>query len=425
MAIRQPRTNKLRQPKVNVKRKVPAVGVEEESKPCMPGFLAAAEAEFPYSQVHRRDFHRHPELGYQEIRTSEIVARELQSIDLKVKTGLAETGVVGLLDSGRPGPILMFRFDMDALPIQEETGVEYASLNPGVMHACGHDGHIAVGLTVARLLQRHRQELKGQVKFVFQPAEEGLGGAERMMEAGILTDPAPDFALGMHLWNEQPYGWVGITPGPIMAAGEFFRIEVIGRSGHGALPHQAIDPVLAAAHIVTALQSIPSRNVSPLEAAVVSVTTIHGGEATNVIPTRVQIQGTIRTFDAKVRKLVLQRFADLARGVGNAFGCQIEYEILYPTPAVFNNPDVTDRVFRVVNEHLPDLEISRNHRLMVSEDMAYFLERVPGAFILVGSANPEKNLDAPHHHPRFDFDERALSIGAAILAETAVQILNS
>lgn len=213
-------------------------------------------------------------------------------------TGLADTGVVALLEGARPGPVLLVRFDMDALSILEETGAPYASQNPGVMHACGHDGHTAIGLTVARMLHAHRDELAGAVKFVFQPAEEGLGGAERMIAEGALEDPKPELTLALHVWNEKPLGWFGVAAGPAMAGAEIFKIKVRGKGGHGAVPHLAVDPVLASAQIVAALQSIVARNVAPLQAAVVSVCTIHGGEAFNVIPQAVELAGTIRTFRA-------------------------------------------------------------------------------------------------------------------------------
>ena len=198
-------------------------------------FLSEANQLFETTRALRRDFHLHPELGFQEVRTAGIVGRELHELGLEVSSGIAETGVVALIEGGRPGPAALLRFDMDALPVQEETGAEYASQTPGVMHACGHDAHTAIGLTVARLLHAHRQELAGTVKLVFQPAEEGLGGAERMIAAGVLQDPRPAFSLALHVWNERPFGWVGVTAGPVMAAAEIFRLRLLGKGGHGSL----------------------------------------------------------------------------------------------------------------------------------------------------------------------------------------------
>jgi amidohydrolase len=389
----------------------------------MPDFLTEANDLFEYTQALRRDFHRHPELGFKEVRTAGIVARELNALGLEITTGVAETGVVALLEGKRPGPVALLRFDMDALPIGEQTGAEYASLNPGVMHACGHDGHTAIGLTVARLLNIHRNELAGTVKLVFQPAEEGLGGATRMIEAGVLQNPQPDFSLGLHLWNEKRLGWLGVTSGPTMAAAEIFRLRVVGKGGHGAVPNLAVDPVVAAAQIVTALQSIVARNVSPLQSAVVSVTTIHGGDAFNVIPSQVELTGTIRTFDPVVRQRILERFHQVVVSQAEAFNCQIEVDIQSITPAVINNPKVAARVQSVAGDLLPESELDTHYSTMGSEDMSFFMQEVPGCFFFIGSANPEKGLDSAHHHPRFDFDERALPRAAALMATAATKLL--
>ena len=273
----------------------------------MPNYLLEAETLFPYTQTLRRDFHQHPEIGFQEVRTASIVARELRELGLEVSTGIAETGVVAMLEGERPGPTALLRFDMDALPVTEETGAEYASLTPGVMHACGHDGHTAIGLTVARLLHAHRDELAGTVKLVFQPAEEGLGGAKRMVAEGVLANPRPDLSLALHLWNDKPFGWIGVTPGPAMAASGRFQITITGSGGHGAAPHLTHDPVVAAAQIITALQTIVSRNVRPLDSAVVSVTAIEAGDAFNVIPSTAVLKGTFRTYRPEVEALLKAR----------------------------------------------------------------------------------------------------------------------
>ncbi|MGE5249665.1 MAG: M20 metallopeptidase family protein, partial [Bacteroidota bacterium] len=315
----------------------------------MSDFMQEALRLFDYTQSMRRDFHMHPELGFNEIRTGGIVARELESLGLEVTKGVGRTGVVGLLEGARPGPTLLLRFDMDALPILEQTAAEYASTNPGVMHACGHDGHTAIGLTVARMLNELRHELAGTVKFVFQPSEEstgdeGLGGAEMMIRDGVLSDPKPDYALGLHLWNEQPLGWLGVAAGPVMAGAEQFKVTIQGKGGHGAVPHATRDPMLAAAHVITALQSIVSRNVAPLETAVVSVTSVHGGTAFNVIPQDVTLEGTIRTFDLGVRGRVLERFSDIVDGVAGALGCTTRIELKQLTPAVINDDRVVHRV---------------------------------------------------------------------------------
>ncbi len=391
----------------------------------MPDFLNEAQELFEFTQFLRRDFHRHPELGFQEVRTAGIVARSLTELGMEVTAGVGKTGVVGLLEGNKPGPVVMLRFDMDALPVTEETGAEYASENPGVMHACGHDAHTAIGITLARILNNHRQEFPGTVKFVFQPAEEGLGGAEGMIKDGALESPKPDCALGLHVWNERPVGWIGISPGPIMAAAESFCVRIHGKGGHGAVPDLTADPVVASAQVIAALQSIVSRNVSPLKTAVVSVTMVHGGDAFNVIPSSVELQGTIRTFEPDVREQVINRFGEIINSVCNGMGCKAEIEITRLTSAVVNNAQVA-RSARASAEHtLPQEKIEADFRTMGSEDMAYFMEKVPGCYIFVGSANSAKGFDAPHHHPHFDIDEQVLPKAVALLAGATVDLLQN
>jgi amidohydrolase len=395
----------------------------------MNDFLNQALELFPYTQTLRRDFHMHPELGFNEIRTGGIVAKELEALGMEVTKGVGKTGVVGLLEGAKPGPTLLIRFDMDALPILEETGAEYASHNAGIMHACGHDGHTAIGLTVAKMLHAHRDGLAGTVKFVFQPAEEtlgeeGLGGAEMMIRDGVLDAPKPDYALSLHLWNEQPLGWLGVAAGPVMAGADEFKVRVIGRGGHGAIPQAAVDPIVAAAQIVTALQSIVARNVAPVETAVVTVATIHAGTAFNVIPPDVVMNGTIRTFEPSVREKVIRRFEEITRGVAAAMGCQAEIEIKRVTPPVINNADAAGRVQEAARLVLPESNLDTNGYItMGAEDMAYMLERIPGCYFFVGSANHEKGLDYGHHHPKFNVDEDALPRAAALMAAAAFDFL--
>lgn len=387
----------------------------------MRDLVFEAQSLFVYTQSLRRNFHSHPELGFKEVRTAATVARELNALGLEIYTGIAGTGVVALIRGTRPGPTILVRADMDALPILEKTGASYSSQNPGVMHACGHDGHTAILLTVARLLHTHRDQLYGTVKFMFQPAEEGLGGAEKMIEAGVLENPKVDLALGLHLWNEKAVGWFGIADGPAMAGAEIFKLKVIGKGGHGAAPHLAMDPILAAAQIIAALQGIVSRSVSPLQTAVVSVCTIHGGETFNVIPPEVELTGTIRTFEQEVRTRVLQRFEETVRGIAGAMGCQVELDMQRLTPATVNRPEISGIVQTVARRLFPNADIdSASYITMGSEDFAFVLEKVPGCFFFVGSANFEKGLDAPHHHPRFDFDEIMLPHAAALMAAAVI-----
>ncbi|GAB4500001.1 MAG: amidohydrolase [Anaerolineales bacterium] len=387
--------------------------------------LPQAQTLFPYTRALRRDFHQHPELGFQEVRTAGIVARELRQLGLEVSTGIGKTGVVALLEGEQPGATLLLRFDMDALPIVEATGAPYASTAHGVMHACGHDGHTAIGLTVARLLHAHRAELRGTVKLVFQPAEEGLGGAEAMLADGVLLNPRPDATLALHLWNSYPVGWLGIAAGPVMAASETFRVRLQGRGGHGALPNLAIDPVFAAAQIVSALQSVVARNVSPMETAVLSVTALRAGETFNVIPDTAELQGTIRTFDAAVRALVLRRFEEIVRGVAGALGCEATIEFVEVTPAVVNHPQVTESVQQTAARLFPQANLQTKYATMGSEDMAFMQQEIPGCYFFVGSANPEAGLNAAHHHPKFDFDEVVLPQAAALMASAALDWLRA
>jgi len=376
-------------------------------------FLASARALEAELIARRRDFHRHPELGFQEERTARIVAQELTQLGLEVKIGVAKTGVIGLLKGEGPGSTVLLRFDMGALPIVEANETDYVSTTPGVMHACGHDGHTAIGLAVAKMMA-------GTLKFVFQPAEEGQGGAERMVREGVLENPAPDVALALHLWNEMPLGTVGVTPGPTMAGQDRPMCLVTGTAGHGALPHRARDPVVAAAHIITALQSVVSRNLNPLDAAVVSVGTLSAGQTFNVIPERVEFSGTLRTFESEVRETVLRRVCEIVEGIASAMGCVADLSIELMNPPVVNDADIASVVREVARDIVGEDQV-RTERTMGSDDIAYMMETVPACYFFIGSANAQKGLDHPHHNPRFDFDESALVLGAAIIASATAR----
>ncbi|MBT7190790.1 MAG: amidohydrolase [Anaerolineae bacterium] len=398
----------------------------------MTDFLSRAEDLFTYTQTLRRDFHMHPELGFEEIRTAGIVAKELRALDLETTTGVAKTGVVALLEGGKPGPVLLLRFDMDALPITEETEATYASTMQGKMHACGHDGHVAVGLTVAKMLNEVRDDLAGTIKFVFQPAEEGVvnehgrGGAEQMMVEGVLENPKVDCALALHLWNSKPFGWLGIGTGPIMAGAEYFKITVFGKGGHGAMPQVTVDPIVAAAEIISALQSVVSRNVSPLKPAVLTVASIQGGEAFNVIPPKVEMTGTIRTFEPEVREMVVRRFDEIVKNTAEAMGCTVDLERRKISPAVINEAKITESVQKAAQRLYPETEINtENYLTMGAEDMSFMMEKVPGCYFFVGSANDEKGLNYDHHHPKFDIDEASLPRAAALMAAATLEVLQS
>ena len=376
-----------------------------------------------YTIEQRRDFHRHPELGFQEQRTAGIVAQSLEELGLEVTTGVATTGVVGLLRGQAESPVVLLRFDMDALPIQEENSVDYASEEPGKMHACGHDSHMAVGLTVAKLLAARKDSIPGTIKFVFQPAEEGDGGAEKMVAEGVLENPRPDYALAMHVWNEKPVGWFGLADGPVMAGSEIFKITITGIGGHGASPHQSVDPIAAAAQIITALQTVVSRNVNPLESAVISVCMVNAGTAFNIIPQQAVLSGTVRTFKPEIRAKIIARVAEIVNGIAEAMGCQAEIEITEVTFPVVNDPDVAHTMGRIIEDILPSATVDTHYQTMGSEDFSFMMQDIPGCFIFVGSSNTEKDLNFGHHNPRFNIDEECLPPAAAVIAQGAITLL--
>jgi amidohydrolase len=367
----------------------------------------------------RRDFHQHPELSFQEVRTAGIVAGELTRLGLEVQAGIGKTGVIAVLEGESDGPTILVRADMDALPIQEENQVDFASETPGVMHACGHDGHTAVALAVAELMSEHRGKIAGRIKFIFQPAEEIGLGADAMIKDGALLDPVPDITLGLHFWNEVPVGTVALTDGPMMAASGDITIQVHGKGGHGALPHEAHDPVVASAQIITALQTIVSSNVRPTDVAVISITQVHGGDAFNVIPSMVTMRGTIRAMRREVIELLSKRMREIVNGVATSLGCTADIEVKDLTLPVINSAVVNNKLRQVFAEVAPDVKLTQ-YQTMAAEDVSYFLNAAPGTFFFVGAANPEKGLDYPHHHPRFNFDDEAAIPLAVELMASAV-----
>jgi len=366
----------------------------------------------------RRDLHRHPELGFQETRTAGIVAETLTGLGVETQTGVGQTGVVGLLEGSRPGPTVLLRFDMDALPIQEEINHAYVSTNPGVMHACGHDGHVAMGLGLAHLFARRQREMAGALKFLFQPAEEGLGGALAVMADGALVDPRPDVALAMHLWSPVPLGKARVVEGPAMASSSVFTITVEGKGGHGAAPHLAIDPIVAAAQIVIALQSIVSRNTNPHDSIVVSIGEFSAGTTFNVIPERAVLKGTVRSYDKASHRMAYRRILEMATNMATAFGCRATMETVAIVSTVVNAPGPT-AVVRAAAERVMGADNILEHRTMAAEDMGYILEEIPGCYFFVGCSNGNPATQHAHHHPRFDFDERAMIDGVAIMAQAA------
>ena len=384
----------------------------------LPDFREEATALFDQMVARRRDFHQHPELGFQESRTSKIVADRLRALGLEVQTGLGQTGVVGMLDGSKDGPTVLLRFDMDALPVHEESDVPYRSQNDGVMHACGHDGHMTMGLTIAEIMARYQTEMTGRLKFMFQPAEEGLGGALAMIADGVLGDPKPDVALAMHLWTPEPFGSVRIVEGPCMASSSVFTITVQGKGGHGAAPHLSKDPIIAAAHIIAALQSIVSRNVNPQDSVVVSIGQVSAGTTFNVIPDKAIIKGTVRSYNNEMHRKVYRRILEMAQTMASSFQCKATMETIAIVAAVDNHPEPTAVVRRAAEVTYGAANIS-DRRTMASEDMGYILEEVPGCYFFIGAGHPEGETSFPHHHPRFNFDERAMIDGVATMAQAA------
>ena len=366
----------------------------------------------------RRDLHRHPELGFQETRTAALVAETLTDMGLEVQTGVGQTGVVALLEGARPGPNVLLRFDMDALPIQEESAHDYVSTQPGVMHACGHDGHVAMGLGLARIFARRHDQMAGSLKFLFQPAEEGLGGALAVMAGGALESPRPDVALAMHLWSPVHLGQVRVVEGPAMASSSVFTITIEGHGGHGAAPHLATDPILAAAQIVVALQSIVSRNTNPQDSVVVSIGEFSAGTTFNVIPERAVLKGTVRSYDKASHRMVYRRILEMVTNMATAFGCRASMETVAIVAAV-NNAAGPTAVVRAAAERQLGAENILEHRTMAAEDMGFILEEIPGCYFFVGCSNGDPATQYPHHHPRFDFDEQAMVNGVAVMAEAA------
>ncbi|NOK85735.1 MAG: Metal-dependent amidase/aminoacylase/carboxypeptidase [Chloroflexi bacterium AL-W] len=364
----------------------------------------------------RRDFHKYPEVGFEVQRTAGIVADELRRLGLTVQTEVGKTGVVAILEGASAGETVLWRSDMDGLPIQEENEVDYASVNPNQMHACGHDGHMAIALGAAHVLAAHRDKIKGRVKFMFQPAEEmGAGGALAMIRDGVLEAPEPDVSFGLHLWNTLPLGKVGLAPGAIMAGSSFFTLRVRGTAGHAAMPHTTIDPVACSGQLISALHTIVGRKMDAMAGAVVlSVTSVQtSSHAYNAIPAYVTIGGTFRSFSAFTSEMLEQHIRSVSKSVCESVGCELDIHIRHPNIPVINDERITRRM-RSAFAGLVGEQNFVEERTMASEDMAYVLEDVPGVYFFLGSANKDKELTYPHHHPRFNFDEDVLPLGVAL-----------
>jgi len=371
----------------------------------------------------RRDLHANPELSFQETRTAEVVATRLHRAGLAVRTGLARTGVVGVLRGGRPGKVVMVRADIDALPIHEESEAPYRSRQPGVMHACGHDGHTAVAVILAEGMAGRRADLPGTLVFAFQPAEEIAQGALPMIQEGVMDQPRVDAVVGFHLLNGVPAGVVHLRAGLAMASMDEIGITIDGLGGHGAVPHRAVDPIVAAAHVVAALQTVVSRETSPLDAVVVTIGTIQGGTAFNIIPDRVEMRGTVRAFTEQSRERTLRRIEEIATATAAAHRARATVTHRFGCPPVVNDPGVTAIVRQVAVQVVGPERVREAEMWTASDDMAYFLRRAPGCYFMVGSQNADRGLDAPHHNARFDFDEEALVVATQVLGGAALRLL--
>jgi amidohydrolase len=371
---------------------------------------------------HRRRFHSFPELKYEERETANYIAKHLQDLGFTFEKGIAETGIVCSLDSKIPGKTLLLRADMDALPIQEENQVSYASKNQGKMHACGHDGHTSILLGLASELKLRQKEIipKGKLVLVFQPAEEGGGGADRMIAEGILEKYNVDATLALHVWNHVDIGKVGVVDGPMMASVDEFHITVKGVSGHGAMPQHTVDPIVVGAYIITSLQTLVSRNTDPLDSCVVTVGSFHAGDAFNVIPETATMKGTVRTYSKHLYEMIPTKLEKLARGVAESFGATIDFYYERVNKPTINNPKMADIVRRASRKILGENSVTEEEaKSMGGEDYSAFLDRVPGCYFFIGSRNPSKGFVNPHHSSKFDFDEDALANGLAVMIEAS------
>jgi amidohydrolase len=374
----------------------------------------------------RRHLHQHPELGFQEHETAKFVVERLRALGAEeIKAGVGRTGVTALIRGAGEGKVVALRADMDALPIFEENETEYRSHNNGVMHACGHDAHVSMLLGTARMLTTLRDQFNGTVKLIFQPAEEGLGGAMAMIEDGALENPKPDGIFGIHIWNGIDLGTVAARAGTTMVAADGFKITIRGLGGHGAQPHLCIDPIAVGAQIIVALQTIVGRELDPTLPGVVTVGAFHAGHAANVIPDTAELRGTIRAVTNEQRHQMADRLVEIAEGVAKTLRAEAEVEVTFGVPPTVNDSAMTEIVKAAAREVVGPERTVDGDLMVVSEDMSEFLDRVPGCYYFVGSRNVERGLTWGHHHARFDIDEDAMAIGVETMTRTVLKFLAS
>ena len=367
----------------------------------------------------RRQLHAMPELGFEETETASVIAARLKAAGLEVHEQIGKTGVVGVLRGAQDGPQLMVRADIDGLPVDEKTGLDFASKN-GRMHACGHDGHITMAVAAAEILAGMKDQLKGSVVFAFQPAEEIVSGALAMMDDGLFERWKSDRVIGTHLWNQLPTGFVGVNRGTVFASADNFRIEVSGKGGHGAMPHLTVDPVAASAQIVAAAQTIVSREVPPNQMGVVTFGQVHGGTAPNVIADNVIIEGTYRSYRPEIRELLRSSLERISSEVASGMRATARFEHMHGAPPVINDPDVASWTAGIAAQVVGEENVDEAEPVSVGDDMAEFLNAMPGTYFLLGGA---KEGTEGHHNARFDFDEALLPTGAEIFVRAATDFL--
>jgi amidohydrolase len=387
----------------------------------------AAEAISDQLTADRRHIHMHPELGFEEVETSKYIAKRLGAIGVTHRTGIAKTGVVATIGgTAGAGRTVLLRADMDALPIVEQVESAYKSLNPGVMHACGHDAHTAVLLGAAKVLQERRHEFAGTVKLVFQPSEERPpGGAIRMIEEGVMDGPKVDAAFGLHVTPQLEAGQLGYKAGPANAASDRFQITIHGKGGHAARPNACVDAVVIASQVVVALQTLVSRETSPTQPAVVTVGAIHAGDANNVIPGEATILGTVRTYDPDLRQQMKERLTEMSKGIAAAMRARAEVEYTFGYPSLVNDAAMTELARAAGAEVVGAQNVVEVEATLGGEDMAYFLQRAPGCFFRLGTGNRARGITYGNHHPKFDVEEAALPVGVAAMVNTALCFLAS
>jgi len=386
--------------------------------------LEKAEELFPFMQKIRRQIHMHPELGMKEFKTAQLIKDELDKMGIPYRDKVANTGIVGLIKGKKPGRVLGIRADMDALPITEVSDKEYASKIEGIMHACGHDAHVAILLGSAKILNDYKDKFKGVVKLLFQPAEEGPGGAKPMVEEGALENPKVDNIIGLHVGSGLKTGVIGVKEGPTHASQDELRITITGHGGHAAYPHRSVDAIVIAAQVITALQTVVSRNVEPTEPSVFTIGTINGGYRHNIIADRVEMTGTIRYFSDELGKMKKEKIEKIVAGITRAMGGDYEFEVVWGYPAAINDVEFAREIKGYLTDLLGDeIVFNVEKPTMGSEDFAYFSREVPSVFLRLGSGGKNKEFSKPHHHPEFDVDENAMVNGCAAFVKIAMEYL--